>query len=149
MLSIGIGCRREVSTTEIEAAIRAALLALTAALPAGSPAVSPADMRAILSPDVCIANVVAVIVTIDEKAHEPGLVAFCAEQRISLRGLSRSVLAAMPGPTAASTVVQHRFGLNGICESAALCGAQVSTQVSTLLLPKTSLGGVSIAIASF
>jgi len=152
VLTIGLGFRRGVTAAQIEAAIRAALETLS--FNAGSGALS-APMLALQAIPIdavrlggaassaplrrCIGHVA----TLDVKSEEPGIVAFCTAQQIDLKGFSREVLAGLPGPSPASAIVQKRFGLSGVCESAALAGMPQGT----LLLGKTSLQGVSVAIA--
>lgn len=149
MFTIGLGFRRGVSAAQIEAAIRAALNALPTnallknTLPLGtrtSPTIGHDVIPATSSTPLrdCIAHVAS----LDAKSSEPGLLAFCSEQQIGLKFFSRETLACLPGPSPASTAVQKRFGLDGICESAALA----AMPEGTLLLRKTSTQGVSIAI---
>jgi cobalamin biosynthesis protein CbiG len=171
VFTIGLGFRQGVSAAQIEAAIRIALdllLLPSKPLPSGArpikalptPALpldsSPLDALLLSTGADCLIkrdvvpataskplrDCIAYLASLDVKSNEPGLLAFCAEQQIGLKCFSRETLARLPGPSPASVAVQERFGLAGICESAALAGMPEGT----LLLRKTSTCGVSIAI---
>lgn len=147
MFTIGVGFRQGVSATQIEAAIRAALSVLTSNAPSkNAPTSGPSGTSARAAASGIsskpLRDCIAHVASLDAKSREPGLLAFCAEHRISLKCFSRETLAWLPGPSPASAAVQKRFGLDGICESAALAGMPEGT----LLLRKISLHGVSIAI---
>ena len=116
-LVVGIGCRKDVSRERIEAAVRHALGA-----------------RSI--------DEVREMATVDLKANEPGLLAFCAAFDLPLRVFARATLAARPWVSAPSAWVRQNVGLDGVCEPCAL----VASPRGRLLVPKTSLDGVAVAV---
>lgn len=117
-LVIGIGCRRGATLEQIEAAIDLAL--------AGRPM---ADVRE--------------IATVDLKADEPGILAFCDRHAIPLRVFTREQIAARPWARMPSAWVQENIGLDGVCEPCAL----LASARGALVVGKTPLNGVAIAIA--
>ena len=118
-LSIGIGCRQHTAAGQILAAVRQAL---------GSH-----PFEAIR----CIA-------TIESKAQEPGLLEFCARYALPLLSFSRAEVAAVRDLPTPSAVVRARLGVDGVCEPCALLAAPAGR----LIVPKTVLDGVTVAIAT-
>jgi uroporphyrin-III C-methyltransferase len=118
-LSVGIGCKLQTSAEQIEAAVRIALS--THAFD---------EIR-------CVA-------TIEAKAHEPGLLEFCARHALPLRAFSRAEVAAMQGVTTPSDAARAHLGVDGVCEPCALLAASSEH----LLVPKTVHDGVTVAIAT-
>jgi cobalt-precorrin 5A hydrolase len=116
-LVVGIGCRKDVSRARIEAAVRHAL-----------------GERSI--------DEVREMATVDLKANEPGLLAFCAAFDLPLRVFARATLAARPWVSNPSAWVRQNVGLDGVCEPCAL----VASPRGSLLVPKTSLDGVAVAV---
>lgn len=121
-LTVGVGCRKGVPAARIEAAVVQALLA------AGDYGMR--DVRE--------------VATVDLKAQEPGLLAFCLQHDLPLRVFARATLAARPWVTKPSDWVQRNVGLNGVCEPCAL----VASPRGALLVPKMSLDGVAVAVVS-
>jgi cobalt-precorrin 5A hydrolase len=117
-LSVGIGCRRHVSADQISAAVHAAL--------------GDAPFAAIR----CIA-------TIESKAQEPGLLEFCARHALPLQIFSRAEIAAVPAIPTPSAAARAHLGVDGVCEPCAL----LSAPGGCLIVPKTVLDGVTVAIA--
>jgi cobalamin biosynthesis protein CbiG len=118
-LILGLGCRRGVSAEQIEAAVRDAL---------GST----------LSFDA-----IGAVATVDTKADEPGLLAFCAQHALPLRTFTRDEIAALGVATHASAIVREHMGVDGVCEPCALLAAPNGR----LLAPKRARDGVTVAIA--
>jgi len=116
-LVVGIGCRKGVAMERIEAAVRFAL---------GEHAIDQ----------------VREVATVDLKANEPGLLAFCAAFGLPLRVFARATLAARPWVTKPSDWVRQNVGLDGVCEPCTL----VASPRGRLLVPKTSLDGVAVAV---
>jgi cobalt-precorrin 5A hydrolase len=119
-LVLGIGCRKGVSAAAIEAAARQAL---------GER--SLAEVRE--------------VATITLKADEPGLLEFCLRQGLPLRVLAHQTVAARGWRgehTEPSAWVQENVGLDGVCEPCAL----IACPRGTLLVPKTTLDGVAVAV---
>jgi cobalamin biosynthesis protein CbiG len=117
-LSIGIGCKRHTCADQIAAAVQAALGAYPLAA-------------------------IRTVATIESKADEPGLLEFCARHALPLRIFSRAEVATVSElPTPSSTVRVH-LGVDGVCEPCALLAASAGR----LLVPKTVLDGVTVAIA--
>ena len=117
-LVLGIGCRRGIAKEAVAAAVDAAL-----------------EMAG-LDPQAA-----AAVATIELKAEEPGLLAFCRERGLPLRAYSAAALSAVPGDFTASPFVRSVTGVDNVCERAALA------EGGTLLLPKTAGNGVTVAIA--
>ncbi len=117
-LVIGIGCRRGASGEQIEAAVRLAL--------------DGRDMEQIRE-----------VATVDLKADEPGIHAFCERHELPLRVFSHAQLAARPWTTRPSAWVRENIGLDGVCEPCAL----LASIRGGLVVEKTTLDGVAIAIA--
>lgn len=116
-LTLGIGCRRGVSETQIEAAVRHAL---------GEHALEE----------------VREVATVDLKADEAGLLSFCQRHDLPLRIFAAADLESRPFVTRHSDWVQQSVGLSGVCEPCALL-ASVRGQ---LIVPKTALNGVTVAV---
>jgi cobalt-precorrin 5A hydrolase len=118
-LIAGIGCRRGVSAEQIEAAVRDAL---GGTLPFAA---------------------LAAVASLDTKAAEPGLVAFCARHALPLHTFTRDQIAALDAPLTASHAVREHLGVDGVCEPCALLAAHTHE----LLVPKCARDGVTVAIA--
>ena len=116
-LVVGVGCRKDVSVEQIAAAISHAL---------GERAIS--EIRE--------------VVTIDLKANEPGLIAFCARHGLPMRVLARETVAARPWVTQPSDWVKKNVGLDGVCEPCAL----IASARGKLIVPKMALNGVAVAV---
>jgi cobalt-precorrin 5A hydrolase len=120
-LTLGIGCRRFASAEQIDAAVRAAL---------GTHSLD--DVRA--------------VATIDAKAQEPGLVAFCARHRLPLRVFMRAQIAGLAATRALtpSPAARAHLGVDGVCEPCAL----LASPGGRILVGKTVRDGVTVAIAT-
>jgi cobalt-precorrin 5A hydrolase len=116
-LVVGIGCRKGVTAGQIAAAVQQAL-----------------GVRQL--------NEVREIATIDLKANEPGLLAFCEQHDLPLRVLASDTVAARPWVTKPSDWVQQNIGLPGVCEPCAL----IASARGKLIVPKITLDGVAVAI---
>jgi cobalt-precorrin 5A hydrolase len=117
-LALGIGCRRGTPVEQIDAAVRDAL---------GTHSIDE----------------VATIATIDSKAQEPGLMAFCARYALPLQTFSRAQIENAPAVPTASAAVRAHAGIDGVCEPCALLAAPAGQ----LITPKRVLGSVTVAIA--
>jgi cobalt-precorrin 5A hydrolase len=117
-LVVGIGCRTNVSAAQITAAVQQAL---------GNRHIG--EIRE--------------IATIDLKANEPGLLAFCEQFQLPLRVLAHETVAARAWVTQPSDWVQKNVGLAGVCEPCAL----IASPRGRLIVPKIALDGVAVAIA--
>src|SRR3954452_19431175 len=144
-LSVGIGCRLHSSAGQIEAAVRAAL-----------------GTRAF--------DEIRVVASVDAKANEAGLVAFCAHHSLPLQLFSREQIAAITVAKPSSMVREH-LGVDGVCEPCALLAASTEPGIAyatleapdarrpptapraplsarALLVSKTVHAGVTVAIAT-
>ncbi|RKR38738.1 cobalamin biosynthesis protein [Paraburkholderia sp. BL17N1] len=133
-LSVGIGCRLHSSAEQIEAAVRGALGAH-----------SFDEIRTVASLDI--------------KAHEVGLLEFCASHALPLTLFSLEQIAAMHVAVPSAAAREH-LGVDGVCEPCALLGATADVAAglgesvighaprATLLVRKTVYAGVTVAIAS-
>jgi cobalt-precorrin 5A hydrolase len=117
-LVLGIGCRKDVPVDRIEAAVLLALNGYSL-------------------------NQVREIATVDLKANEPGLQAFCAAHDIPLRVFSHETLAARAWCGKPSEWVRQNINLDGVCEPCAL----IACSRGKLIVPKTTLDGVAVAVA--
>ncbi|MDP2912957.1 MAG: cobalamin biosynthesis protein [Candidatus Omnitrophota bacterium] len=116
---IGIGCRRGIQKEEI---IKAARYALA---------------KTGLSIDR-----VRYIATIDLKQDEQGLRAACAELGIPLRAIPAVLVKKFSGPYERSAFVKEKIGVEGVSEPCAL----IAAKRPKLVLPKTKIGGVTVAV---
>jgi cobalt-precorrin 5A hydrolase len=118
-LVIGVGCRRGVSSEQIGSAIERGLACIER---------SRSEVRE--------------IATIDLKQDEPGLNAWCEQNGVALRVIPRELVQQRPWVTEPSDWVRKNIGVDGVCEACAL----LATFRGRLLLPKTILDGVTVAI---
>ncbi|WP_233539735.1 cobalt-precorrin 5A hydrolase [Collinsella sp. AF02-46-1] len=114
----GIGCRRGACT---EAIGEAFLLAC------GQAGISPSAVRE--------------AATIDVKAREEGLLAFCHARSIPLATYSAEELSQVEGSVSPSDFVRATVGVDNVCERAALAGG------GKLFFPKLAHGGVTVAFS--
>lgn len=118
-LVLGIGCRRHASAEQIASAVHQALAPLERGL-----------------------EQVREVATIDLKAAEPGLLAFCAAHALPLRVISTEQIAQRAWVGKPSEWVRENIGVDGVCEPAAL----IASPRGRLLLGKTALDGVTVAV---
>ena len=118
-LALGIGCRKNVSFQQIASAVESALQLVSRQI---------ADVRE--------------VATIDLKQGETALLEWCKVNRILLRVIAREQVAARPWVTQPSAWVRENLGVDGVCEPCAL----IASPRGKLLLPKTLLDGVAVAI---
>lgn len=116
-LCLGIGCRRDVSLSQIEAAVSMAL-----------------GQRNLAE--------VRQVATAELKGDEPALQQFCHKYAIPLRLFSIESLAARSWVSKPSEWVRQAIGVDGVCEPCAL----MSSNRGRLIVKKTVLNGVSVAI---
>lgn len=145
-LSVGIGCRLHSSAEQIEAAVRTAL-----------------GTRAF--------DQIRVVASVDTKASEAGLLAFCARHSLPLQLFSREQIAAITVAKPSSMAREH-LGVDGVCEPCALLAASAQPGVAhatpeapdartpptapraplcapaRLLVCKTLHAGVTVAVAT-
>ena len=118
-LVVGLGCRKGARVDQIDRAVWRALLQVSRV---------QAEVRE--------------IATIDLKGEERGIVEWCERAGLPLRVLPRTLIRARPWVTNASTWVQEKIGVAGVCEPCAL----LATFHGRLILPKTITDGVAVAI---
>jgi cobalt-precorrin 5A hydrolase len=118
-LVVGLGCRRGVRSEQIDSAIELGLTRIQR---------SRSEVRE--------------IATIDLKQDEPGLKAWCDRNGFALRVIPRELVRQRPWVTQPSDWVRKSIGVDGVCEACAL----LATFRGRLLLPKTILDGVAVAI---
>ncbi|WP_443113240.1 cobalamin biosynthesis protein [Herbaspirillum seropedicae] len=121
-LVLGIGCRKLASAEQIGRAVAQALALAQC-------------------PDATLAQV-REVATIDIKAEEPGLLAFCATHGLPLRVIAREQIAQRAWVGKPSDWVRQNVGVEGVCEPAAL----IASPRGRLLLGKMALDGVTVAI---
>ncbi|HCV85301.1 MAG TPA: cobalamin biosynthesis protein CbiG [Deltaproteobacteria bacterium] len=118
-LILGIGCRRDVTLTQIDTAVMNVL---------NTYKISLEDLR--------------MVATVDVKLQESGLLAWCRQQQLPLQGISLSLLQHRPWVTQSSDWVQETLGVAGVCEPCAL----LASHAGKLLVPKTAHNGVTVAV---
>ncbi|WP_321882457.1 cobalamin biosynthesis protein [Paraburkholderia bannensis] len=123
-LALGIGCRSGVTLAQIEAAVQARLGEWPLAM-------------------------VKAVATLDAKAAEPALLAFCATHELPLRTFTREQVAALETDadallSAPSAAAQARFGVAGVCEPC----ARLAADGGPLVRAKLALDGVTVALAA-
>ncbi|MBR1459207.1 MAG: cobalt-precorrin 5A hydrolase [Oscillospiraceae bacterium] len=85
---------------------------------------------------------IGAVATIDLKAQEPGLVAFCRQHRLPLIAYTAAELMEVEGDFTASAFVRQVTGADNVCERSA-----VRCSGGTLILHKTAADGVTCAAA--
>ena len=118
-LILGIGCRRDVTLTQIDTAV----------------------MNVLNMHQLSIANF-RMVATVDVKLQESGLLAWCRQRQLPMRGIPLSLLQHRPWVTKSSDWVQETLGVAGVCEPCAL----LASHAGKLLVPKTALNGVTVAV---
>jgi cobalt-precorrin 5A hydrolase len=119
-LIVGIGCRRGAASEAIIAAVREALRKVRA---------TPEQVRLLASADI--------------KANEKGLIEAAAQLGLSLRFITSDEIRATTRKFQRSEFVKSKVNLPAVAEPCALLAGR-RTQ---LLLPKTILNGVTVAVA--
>ena len=120
ILTLGLGCRRGAAAERIEAAF--------------------VDF---MERHGCHEAAVMRVCSIDRKADEPGLQAFCAKRRLPLETFSAEALAAVKGDFSASEYVQAITGVDNVCERSAVLGSGGGR----LICRKEASDGVTLALA--
>lgn len=117
VLTLGIGCRKGTSKEKIEDAVQRVLEE------------HKLDFRA-----------VSMAASIDLKAKEEGLLAFCQEHGLAVRFYSAEELSQVKGKFSSSDFVRSITGVDNVCERSALASG------GNLLIRKTVCDGVTIAV---
>ena len=118
IVTLGVGCRRGTTAEQLETIFARFC-----------------DERGLLSQSVAAAA------SIDLKADEEGLLAFCAAHGWPLRFCTAEELKAVPGTFSASPFVEQTTGVDNVCERAAACGG------GKLIEKKYAAEGVTFAAA--
>ena len=111
---LGVGCKKGTSAENLEAALRALDIAPQA---------------------------ICKVCSINLKAHEPGLLAFCQAHGWELQTFPAADLAAVSGDFTPSPFVAQVTGVDNVCERAAMLGSG-----GVLYLKKQAGNGVTIAL---
>lgn len=124
VLSVGVGCRRGISTEAVLEGITSAVEQIGASLKA-----------------------VAGIYSIDLKSDELGLIEAAKHLRVPFQTFRAEELQSVieREQLSRSKFVSEKIGVDGVCEAASLLG---TTQMGRLVLPKTKYQGVTVAISS-
>lgn len=120
ILHLGIGCRKGISMDAIEKLVLEQLRRLNLTL-----------------------SLVTGIASIDVKKDEPGLLAFAREYALPFHCYTAAQLQQVAGTFTPSAFVAQTVGVDNVCERAAV----LDSKGGKLLLKKTSLEGVTLAIA--
>ncbi|MBR2188987.1 MAG: cobalt-precorrin 5A hydrolase [Eubacterium sp.] len=118
-LTLGIGCKRGTKASAIEEVVKEAL-----------------DSACLFQEGLREAA------TIDLKAEEPGLLAFCRKFGLPLRTYSAEALREAEGTFTASDFVEEITGVDNVCERAAVLSSR-----GKLVVRKISRDGVTCAVA--
>lgn len=118
VLHLGIGCRRDVSVGDITAAV-----------------------EQVLKEHNIHRRAIKYAASIDLKANEAGLLAFCKEWGLPVNFYNSERLRQVSGDFTPSQFVRRVTGVDNVCERAAMVGAE------KLLVKKTACGSVTVAIA--
>lgn len=116
---LGVGCRQNISAEAVETAY-----------------------RAYLTENGIWEQAVYKVCSIDRKAEEPGLLAFCAAHGLPFEIFSAAQLQSVPGSFSASAFVEQTVGVDNVCERAAVLGSG-----GTLYRKKAAGNGVTMALA--
>ena len=119
ILHLGIGCRRGTAEDAIRHAVDTVLEE------------NRIDPRAVR----CVAS-------IDLKAEEAGLLAFCESRGLRPHFYAPARLRQVPGEFTPSAFVESVTGVDNVCERSALLGAD------KLIIKKTAVSGVTVAVAA-
>ena len=119
VLTLGIGCKKGIGAEQIEA-VFSAFLAERGIRP----------------------EAIAAAASLDRKAEEPGLLAFCARHGWPVRFFTAEELLTLEGDFSASAFVRETVGVDNVCERSAVasCGG-------TLVEKKFARDGVTLALA--
>jgi len=122
ILSIGVGCRREISTEAVLQGITSAVEQVGASLKA-----------------------ISGIYSIDLKSDEVGLIEAAKALRVPFQTFTADEIQAVneKEQLSRSKFVNEKIGVDGVCEAASLLG----TQNGQLILPKLKWHGVTVAIS--
>ena len=120
ILTLGVGCRRGVQAERIEAAF--------------------VDF---MKRNGYHAAAVARVCSVDRKAEEPGLLAFCAKRGLPFETFSAEALSAVEGDYTASDYVREVTGTDNVCERSAVLGSGGGR----LVCRKEASDGVTLALA--
>lgn len=120
IVHLGIGCRRNTSLEAIEALVLPELERLKI------------DRRCVVG-----------IASVDLKQDEQGLLAFAEKYKWSTNFYSSDALSRVEGEFTPSAFVESVVGVSNVCERSAV----LASGGGKLLLPKTSLNGVTLAVA--
>lgn len=120
VVTVGAGCRRGISAEMFEREILEAL----------------GDARIPLA-------AVRQLATIDRKAEEPCILAFCERYGLPLAAASAEALSALEGEFTPSEFVRGTVGVDNVCERAAL----YASREGRVIMKKHAAGGVTAAAA--
>lgn len=120
LVHLGVGCRRNTPLENIEALVLMALENLHI------------DMRSVVS-----------LASVDLKSDEQGLLAFARKYKLQANFYSADELNAVEGNFTPSAFVKSIVGVSNVCERSAV----KDSEGGELILRKTSLNGVTVAIA--
>ncbi|NLV17701.1 MAG: cobalamin biosynthesis protein CbiG [Syntrophomonadaceae bacterium] len=121
VVTLGIGCKKDVPVESIEEAFEHTL--------------KKANCHPLAIERVC---------SIRQKEKEPGILEFCRRKSFDYQTFSVQELMAVPGTYTSSGFVKEITGVDNVCERSAVLGSGAGGQ---LLLGKTALNGVTMALA--
>ena len=120
VLTLGLGCRRGTAAKDLQEAF-----------------------EDFMEKSGCRREAVCRVCSIDLKAQEAGLLAFCAACGLPLQTFSAEQLRAVPGHFTFSSFVQEITGVDNVCERSAVLGSG-----GELFVKKDVINGVALALAT-
>ena len=120
IVSLGIGCKKNVPEDDIEEAFSAAL-----------------------KKSGCHPSSVKNVCSIDLKAHEPGIIAFCKKHSFEFLTFSVDQLAELQGNFSSSAFVKSVTGVDNVCERSAVLGCGENGK---LISQKDAGNGITMAL---
>lgn len=121
VITLGVGCRKGAFAEHFEAAF-----------------------QLMLKKAGCHPAAIKQVCSIDLKAGEPGLVAFCRSHSLPFQTFSAPALANVPGQFSGSAFVKSVTGVDNVCERSAVLGCGENGQ---LLTKKDAEYGITMALA--
>ncbi len=120
VLTLGIGCKKGVTTEEIETAF---------------------DL--LLKKASCYPEAVCRVCSIELKAHESGILGFCESHGLPFQTFSAKQLSNVKGNFSSSEFVQQVTGVDNVCERSAVLGSG-----GELFIKKRAGNGITMALAA-
>jgi cobalt-precorrin 5A hydrolase len=119
ILTLGVGCQKGITAEELETAF-----------------------ELILKKGSCLKEAVCLVISIDLKSDEPGLIEFCNKHQLPFKTYSAAQLSAVKGRFSSSDFVRKTTGVDNVCERSAVLGSG-----GELFVKKDAGNGITMALA--